>query len=492
MLDDDRRVYDRIIFKASQPLQPEQRILSRLRHVIFHRVNCSIANKIGLMSLLIGIVLLLSLCWSEFCAVAAPEFGLTLSLKVALLALLPPAFAAVQMFVGKRRHSQENPSQWFPRFRLMVIAHTILWTVTSVTIVAWLQWSAIIELIPMCKSIPLADDLILIAPAMLGLIGSWAIFIFGAPEGSLAKSKTRASVFGLWMRMQVIMIAAPILFAFFITDCLSLARAVEFSPTTQLAFWALFTLTVIAAVLLYPRLMLVVWSTKRVDDKPLQERCQKLFQIAGIRPRQIRVWKTGNAVVNAAAVGIVPGTEVVVISDMLLDKFDDNEVDAIVLHEIGHIKHCHCIKRIAMILIPLTILAIDQAAGLGMHRLITESSLLSSIFGSMTQFLPAVAFMAYLVVISRTLFRSMEFEADRFAIETLQGTHDHCPVESALEKMAVIYPRQVDRRSGLHPSIRQRLAFAIELNAETIEKQGTMDTSVPTPKGISLDPVAAK
>lgn len=444
------------------------------------------------MSLLIGIVLLLSLCWGEFCAVAVPESGLALAIKVALMALLPPIFAAIQMFVGKRRHSQANASQWFSRFRMMVIAHTILWIVASVAIVAWLRWSAIVELIPISKSIPLADDLLLIAPAMISLIGSWAIFIFGAPEGSLAKSKTRRSIFGLWMRMQFIMITAPILFAFFITDCLSLAAAVKFSPTMQFAFWFLFGLTVIASILFYPRLMLLVWSTTRIQDKALQERCEKLFQLAGIRPRQVRVWKTGNAVVNAAAVGIVPGTEVVIVSDMLLDKFDEKEVDAIVLHEIGHIKHRHCIKRIAMVLIPLAILAIDQATGLGLHRLIAESNLLSSIFGSMTQFLPAVAFVAYIVVVSKTLFRSMELEADRFAIETLRGTHDRCAVESALEKMGVIYPRQVDRRSGLHPSIRQRLAFAIELNAETFEKQSEMDTSIPAPKSISLDPVAAK
>ena len=458
----------------------------------FHREIITIANRLGLMSLLIAIVLLLSLCWGEFCAVATSESWLTLTMKVALLTLLPPAFAAIQIFVGRRRHAKGNASPWFPRFRMMVIAHTMLWVATSVAIIIWLQWSAVVALVPKSESIPLADDLLLVAPSLLSLIGSWAIFIFGAPEGSMAKSKSRTGIFVLWLRMQVVMIAAPVLFAFLVTDCLRLASAVELSPSLQFAFWILCGITLIAATLFYPRLMLFVWSTKRIEHKPFEDRCQKLFQLAGMRPIQVRVWKTGNSIVNAAAVGIVPGTEIILISDMLLDKFDEEEVDAIVLHEIGHIRHRHCIKRIAMVLVPLALLAIDQASGFGMHHFISESDLLLSTFGSLTPFLPAVAFMAYLLVVSKTLFRNMEFEADRFAIETLRGTTGQSAVKSALEKMAVIYPRQIDRRSGLHPSIRQRLAFAIDLTTKTIDKQRVVDTTVPAPKSISLDPVTAK
>lgn len=451
-----------------------------------------ISNKIEPMSLLIAIVLLLSLCWGEFCAVAVAEPWQTIAIKVALLSLVAPIFAAIQIVIGKRHHTKTNSNQWFWRFRIMAIAHAIVWAATSVGIAVWLQWSAVIQLIPFSSSIPLIDDLFIVAPALLSLIGSWAIFIFGAPKGSLSKSKSRTSVFTLWLRMQVVIVAAPILFAFFVTDCMRLANTVELSPQLQVLFWCLCGAMVFASVLFYPHIMLFVWSTRRIEDKPFEARCEKLFQLAGIRKRKVRVWKTGNSIVNAAAVGIVPGTEVIVVSDMLLDKFDEKEVDAILLHEIGHIRHRHCIKRIAMVLVPLTLLAIDQASGLGLHRFIADSNLLTSTFGSLTQFLPAIAFMVYLLVISRTLFRSMEFEADRFATESMCHSDESCAVQSALEKMAIIYPRQVDRRSGLHPSIRQRLAFVMDLRAKILGETETIGTAVPAPKSISLDPIAAK
>jgi hypothetical protein len=59
--------------------------------------------------------------------------------------------------------------------------------------------------------------------------------------------------------------------------------------------------------------------------------------------------------------------------------------------------------------------------------------------------------------------------------------------------MAVIYPSQANRRRGLHPSIRQRLASAIQFRAEIAEKSKQDETpTVPSPKGISLDPIAVK
>ena len=475
---------------ASQSLQSESESWLSFRSRVFHRELRVISNKIEPMSLLIAFVLLLSLCWGEFCAVAVSEPWQTIAIKVALLTLLAPIFAAIQIVVSKRRHSKAN--QWFPRFRMMAIAHTIVWAVASATIAIWLQWSAVVQLIPFSTSTPLADDLLIVAPAMLSLVGSWAIFIFAAPKGSLAKSKSRTGIFALWLRMQVAIVAAPILFAFFVTDCMRLATAAELSPQLQVLFWCLCGALVFASILFYPQVMLFVWSTRRIEDKPFEARCEKLFQLGGIRKRKVRVWKTGNSIVNAAAVGIVPGTEVIVVSDMLLDKFNDKEVDAILLHEIGHIRHRHCIKRIAMVLVPLTLLAIDQATGLGLHRFIADNNLLTGIFGSLTQFFPAIAFIGYLLVVSRTLFRNMEFEADRFAIQSLSHTNEHCAVQSALEKMAIIYPRQLDRRSGLHPSIRQRLAFVLDLRAKILGETGAIGSAVPAPKSISLDPVAAK
>ena len=445
------------------------------------------------MSLAVAIVLLLTLFWGEITSSTESVNWITITLKVTLLVAISPAFAALQICVARWRHANGNSRDWFQRFRTMAIAHTIVWSIVSISISVWIRWSDAVQLIPMAETIPLADDLLLVVPALISLIGSWAIFLFAAPQGTLAKNKSRSSIFTLWLRMQVVMIAAPILFAFFATDCLNLVLAVQLSTPEQILLWSITGLAIVASVLLYPQLMLLIWSTKRVEDASQKHRIENLFRMAGLRPRKVRVWKTGDSIVNAAAVGIVPGTEIVIISDLLLKKFDDDEVDAILLHEIGHIRHLHTIRRIAMVLVPLVILAIDQSVGFGLHSMIGQNVLLSNAFGSAAQFLPAFGFLVYLLIVSKTVFRSMEFEADQFAINTLSKTGANDSVESALHKMAVIYPSQANRRRGLHPSIRQRLASAIQFRAEIAEKSKQDETpTVPSPKGISLDPIAVK
>jgi Zn-dependent protease with chaperone function len=445
------------------------------------------------MSLLIAIVLLLTLFWGETISPAESVDWIAITFKVALLTAISPAFAALQICVARRRHANGSSQDWFRRFRTMAVAHTIVWSIISISISVWIRWSDAVQLIPMTETIPLADDLLLAAPALIGLVSSWAIFLFGAPQDSLATDKSRTSIFALWLRMQVVMIAAPILFAFFATDCLNLALTVQLSSTGQIVLWCIAGLAVAASILLYPQMMLLVWSTKRIEDAKQRNRIESLFHLAGLRPRKVRVWKTGDSIVNAAAVGIVPGTEIVIISDLLLNKFDNDEVDAILLHEIGHIRHLHTIRRIAMVLVPLIILAIDQWLGIGLHAMIERSALLSNAFGSAAQFLPAFGFLIYLLIVSKTVFRSMEFEADQFAIETLSETGASDSVESALQKMAVIYPAQANRRRGLHPSIRQRLASAIQFRAEISgEANQEQPSAGPSPKSISLDPIAVK
>jgi len=444
------------------------------------------------MNLVFAIVILFSLLWGQVCTPVVPSSLSRLVSEATLVCAIAPAFAAFQVWMFKLRHASRPAKSRSKLFRTMTFTHSAVWAFVSFAVIAWVRWIDVALLLP--KSVPLLDELVLVTPALLGLITSWAIFIFGLPGSTITPNKSRSSLFGVWLRLQVLMVVAPVLFAFLVSDCVLLAASVSYSQNTQLAFWIVAVLMIFGAVLLYPRLMLLIWNTKKIEDPAEQERFEKLFQHAGLRPRTVRVWKTNETIVNAAAIGIVPGTEVIVISDLLLKTFDEAEVDAILLHEMGHVRHLHCVRRIAMVIVPLICLAADQTLGLGLHGSISQSDFLTKVFGSMTQYLPAIAFLAYLWLMTKTVFRSMEYEADRFATETLFELGQSHAVQLALEKMAVIYPKLADRRSGLHPSVRQRMAHVLEVESQLAgeAKPETLTNPVPAPKGISLDPIAAK
>ena len=411
------------------------------------------------MHFLIAIVLLLSLCWDRVFPASNSGNGLLTVAAVFLSAMLVPMFAWAQTWILKRRYLSGKKAGFKAKVHRMAAAHSFVWAVTSIAVIVWLRWPDVVQQIPYAKQIPLVDELLLVAPAMVSLIASWAIFIFGLPKSSLAKQSTHADLFLFWMRMQMTFVTAPILLAFFVADCVLLTDVVSLATDWQPAIWMAVGIVAVVAALFYPKLMLLFWPTKKVQDADLLARVAKLCRWSGMKTRQLLIWRTGNSIVNAAAVGTFPGTEVILVSDMLLEKFDADEVDAVVLHELGHVKHHHSIKRTAWIMLPLLMLGLDESLGLGLHRAASD-------WGPLLQHSPAICYLAYLLIVLRTVFRSMEFQADRFAIETLAKHSSSRSVELTLEKMAVIYPKTRNRQTGLHPSIRQRLSYASKVRWE--------------------------
>jgi Zn-dependent protease with chaperone function len=73
-----------------------------------------------------------------------------------------------------------------------------------------------------------------------------------------------------------------------------------------------------------------------------RQRLRRLAARMGVRVRDIRaIPGRANRLANAAQIGAVPGLRYIVISDYLLDRLDPAEVDAVVAHELGHVRGHH-------------------------------------------------------------------------------------------------------------------------------------------------------
>jgi STE24 endopeptidase len=77
------------------------------------------------------------------------------------------------------------------------------------------------------------------------------------------------------------------------------------------------------------------------DDWALRRRLQALCDRAGLRCRDILIWKTSSSVGNAMVMGLFPRVRYVFLSDLLLETMSDEEIEAVFAHEIGHIVHRH-------------------------------------------------------------------------------------------------------------------------------------------------------
>ena len=112
---------------------------------------------------------------------------------------------------------------------------------------------------------------------------------------------------------------------------------------------------VVLVLALAPAVMRRVWDTVRLGEGALRDELLAMCRGAGVRVREILVWRTHHVVVNAAAMGLVPRFRYILLTDGLLERLPRSQLHAVMAHEIGHVKHRH---------IPWLIMGVVASGGL--------------------------------------------------------------------------------------------------------------------------------
>lgn len=120
--------------------------------------------------------------------------------------------------------------------------------------------------------------------------------------------------------------------------------------------WQLATMFGGTAVVLAiaPLVVRRLWDTAPLGDGPLRERLGQMCATHRVKIRELLIWHTGGELANAAVMGFIPRLRFILLSDALLDGMTDDHVEAVMAHEIGHIRRRH-----------LPWLAVGLLAGLG-------------------------------------------------------------------------------------------------------------------------------
>ena len=183
-------------------------------------------------------------------------------------------------------------------------------------------------------------------------------------------------------------------------------------------FWCCFNLLIL---FIYPTWIAPLFNKfSPLDDAPLKARIEALLQRCGFAASGLFVMdgsKRSNHG-NAYFTGFGK-TKRIVFFDTLLGRLQAAEVEAVLAHELGHFKHRHVIKRIALLFaMSLAFLAVLGQLmnadwfyeGLGVS---TQSTALALILF----FLVVPVFTFLLIPLMSLLSRRHEFEADRYAAE---------------------------------------------------------------------------
>jgi Zn-dependent protease with chaperone function len=337
-------------------------------------------------------------------------------------------------------------------------------------ILYWLGWKGACGRFALGNSDALAGVLG-ISPFLFVLVGIWAACF----PGSRVSGAGLAS--HLWTQARLYL---PVLIPWFailsILDLMGLVAPGLERKIQEDALWGVGTFGALLLLLAwtFPALVIRLWRCPPLPPGVVREYLEDFFQRHGFRYRGIFLWNLLQGSISTAGImGVFPGSRYILITPSLLSLLDQEELEAVMAHEMGHVRHLHMVFYLGFML-GLTLLLdlclratpwaitggllLLQAAGIPVESWVGAPWLDPSTIGlTASLFFVGIA-VAYLRFGFGLFSRNFERQADLHALE-IQGSA--LPLIGSLEKIGGFHPLVRSLPSWHHYSIRERISFLV-------------------------------
>jgi STE24 endopeptidase len=307
------------------------------------------------------------------------------------------------------------------------------------------------------------------------------------------------------LRQQLLPVVLPVLLIVMLRDVLMLGLGRWIPPTWE----ELLMLPAAALVyLLSPEILRRVFDARTMEESSLRLRLDTICRRAGLRYRDILLWRTDFSVANACVIGILPRWRYVLLSDRLIETMPDEQIEAVFAHELGHIVYHHLLWFI-IFFVMLTLAALGPIQ-MGEDWLAAHlpAALRTADYENIRSVIVGAGTFALMLIAFGMLSRRFEQQADVFAARMMEsnwgeGDQDKqtkgqaekekdadapvclsaCPLvplscsvgqrgarifSSALYRVAVVNNIPLDGRDWFHPSIANRLRHLEQLSGDPI------------------------
>ncbi|MBY0309147.1 MAG: M48 family metalloprotease [Phycisphaerales bacterium] len=250
------------------------------------------------------------------------------------------------------------------------------------------------------------------------------------------------------------------------------------STTAELVYLAVKLAGLLLIVAAAPLLIRRVWDTVPLQSGSVADGLLRMCRQQGVKVRRLLVWRTGGTMINGAVLGVVGGARYILLTDALLDFLPNHYVQAVMAHEIGHVRCRH---------VPWLTATLFAASGVS---LVAADLVLRWLLGvtinqvaSPIQVSACAAALAVAVGAFGYVSRRFEWQADAFAVKHISA---HTPptddpaaawapsatvtrpaiaaMTGALETVAVANHLPRDRFTFRHGSIRTRIDRLLALD----------------------------
>jgi Zn-dependent protease with chaperone function len=335
-----------------------------------------------------------------------------------------------------------------------------LWAASSLVVLYGAKWPQFVRGIEWTTLWPLADDVLILAPLLVSLLLTWALWHRCLAALEPEDTPSLGEFLAGQIRRQWGLTLLPALVILGVQES-AVILGLTTGPDDARAWW-LWGGLLAAALLALPLWLRCLWQTHRVADSPLKARLLASCRQLGCPVRDIVVWNTRGAVANAAVTGMLPRLRTIFLSDALIARLSDDELDVVVRHEAAHLARWHLWQRMALVALPVAAYLAVQAQFPGVVSA-AQAELADLGIGAAWQIslLMPIAVLMYVAVAVGGLSRLHEHDADLAAcMAGMQGIDPAAVghLEAALSK--IIGPASEQRRRRwLHPSPSDRVAF---------------------------------
>jgi Zn-dependent protease with chaperone function len=300
------------------------------------------------MQLAILIAVIASIASSEAGSAPLADIAWRLFVVASASLLAPLAALAGSQRLATTLDGHDDGDDAIARLEKKVV---VLWLAAVVVMLVVAQWPRIVRSNWNLAGWPLVDELAILLPVIAPLVLVWAaLYRSASPAAYCRASDGLLRHVWLQVRHQLGLVLVPPLAVVGVYESIS-------TPTwgpadLDVGLWFMFPLMAMAFVLL-PVAVRRMWRTTPLAAGRLRDRLEETCRERRCHVREILIWDTGGTMANAAVVGISRLLRYVLLTDVLVERLNNEQLAAVLRHELAHLRRWHLPLRMAVLLLPV-------------------------------------------------------------------------------------------------------------------------------------------
>jgi Zn-dependent protease with chaperone function len=239
-----------------------------------------------------------------------------------------------------------------------------------------------------------------------------------------------------------------------------------------------FLIFLFAVAVVGPAMIQKFWRCKPLDAGEHRTRIESLCRKAGLAYADILYWPIfGGKMITAGVMGLIKRFRYILVTPALLRLLEPAEIDAVIAHEIGHVKRKHLVfylmffvgymllSYVAFDMILFGIIYAEPVYWFIQKTGFNQNTVFSAIFSLVI----IIVFLIYFRFIFGFFMRNFERQADTYVFSLFDSAQ---PLISTLQKIVTTSGQSADRPNWHHFSIKERIDYLkkCEFDREWVSK----------------------